>query len=89
MLASDEGTEAWVGLSDRVNPDSKNLIWVDGNPMQYSNWNAYQDDIIEGQKCATLSITTEGWMYRNCKDTYGFICKKRLKGKKATGERIC
>ena len=81
MLAKDEGTEAWVGLSDRVHPDTKNLIWVDGNPMPYSNWNSDQDDDVKGlQKCATLSIATEGWMYKACHETFGFICKKRLKG---------
>ena len=79
MLAKDEGTEAWIGLSDRVHPDTKDLIWVDGNPMPYSNWNSYQDDIIQGRKCATLSIATEGWMYKACQEKFGFICKKRLK----------
>ncbi|CAB4003305.1 Hypothetical predicted protein, partial [Paramuricea clavata] len=73
MLAKDEGTEAWIGLSDRVHLDNKDLIWVDGNPMPYSNWNSYQDDVIEGRKCATLSIATEGWMYKACQETFGFI----------------
>jgi hypothetical protein len=85
MLAKDEGTEAWIGLSDRVHLDNKDLIWVDGNPMPYSNWNSYQDDVIEGRKCATLSIATEGWMYKACQETFGFICKKRLKGKQNVG----
>ena len=85
MLAKDEGTEAWIGLSDRVHLDNKDLIWVDGNPMPYSNWNSYQDDVIEGRKCATLSIATEGWMYKACQETFGFICKKRLKGEQNFG----
>ncbi|XP_028406280.1 uncharacterized protein LOC114528768 [Dendronephthya gigantea] len=79
MLAKDEGTEAWIGLSDRVHPDTKDLIWVDGNSMPYSNWNSYQDDVSEGRKCGALSIATEGWMYKACQEKFGFICKKRLK----------
>ena len=80
MLAKEEGTEAWIGLSDRVHPDTKNLIWVDGSPMPYSNWNSYQDEVTKGRECATLSIATEGWMYKPCHESFGFICKKRLKG---------
>ena len=87
LLASDEGTDAWIGLSDRVNPDSKSLIWVDGNTIQYSNWNTYQDDVTEGRKCGTLSIGMEGWMYKNCMDRLGFICKIRLKGEEVGGLR--
>ena len=82
MLATEEGTEAWIGLSDRVHPDTKNLIWVDGSPMPYSNWNSYQDEVTKGRECATLSIATEGWMYKPCHESFGFICKKRLKGER-------
>ncbi|KAK3741516.1 hypothetical protein RRG08_018133 [Elysia crispata] len=64
----------WLGLTDDVKEGEH--IWVDGTPLDYSNWHDGEPNNWNNiQDC--VELTTSGkWNNRNCENGYGVVCKR-------------
>nr|XP_045606294.1 macrophage mannose receptor 1-like isoform X2 [Procambarus clarkii] len=68
----------WTGLSAAVDEDgSISFTWVNGDPVDFSNWDEFQPDVSHGT-CVVASGKKSNpglWIVRNCEDTYSYICE--------------
>ncbi|RUS76836.1 hypothetical protein EGW08_015408 [Elysia chlorotica] len=64
----------WLGLTDDVKEGEH--VWVDGEALDYSNWNNGEPNNWNNiQDC--VELTTSGkWNDRNCENGYGVVCKR-------------
>jgi hypothetical protein len=70
--------DTWIGASDQANEDS--FVWVNGTPVQFTNWAASQPDNFGGSEdCVEKRFTANGaWNDVPCTSmtAKGVLCEK-------------
>lgn len=67
------------------------LAWVDGSPMDYTNWpNKVPDSkLLTADSCVTTRVVDGVWHLSRCTERLGFVCKTTSrKLKQGPSERI-
>ncbi|XP_077862270.1 macrophage mannose receptor 1-like [Saccoglossus kowalevskii] len=74
------GDMYWIGLSDTNEPGT--YEWVDGQPVQYSNWDNEQPDPTTGDCVAMASgkIGAGLWSGIPCGESHAYVCEKLKPG---------
>ncbi|KAM9765691.1 secretory phospholipase A2 receptor [Menidia menidia] len=65
----------WLGLHFNIDTDS--LAWVDGSPIDYTNW-AYKGPdtrLLTADACVTTRVADGVWHLSKCTERLGFVCK--------------
>lgn len=65
----------WLGMLFNVDTDS--LKWVDGAPIDYTNWPSKSPDSnqLTTDTCVTTKASYGVWSLTQCHERMGFICK--------------
>lgn len=65
----------WLGMFFSIDSDSLN--WVDGTPVQYTNWPSKPPDPsdISVDTCVTTKAADGVWYLTQCSEKLGFVCK--------------
>ncbi|XP_037835854.1 secretory phospholipase A2 receptor isoform X2 [Kryptolebias marmoratus] len=65
----------WLGMS--FNTDTDSLTWVDGSPVDYTNWANRGPDtgLLTADSCVTTRGVDGAWHLSSCTERLGFICK--------------
>uniref|UniRef100_A0A3P8UC50 Phospholipase A2 receptor 1 n=1 Tax=Amphiprion percula TaxID=161767 RepID=A0A3P8UC50_AMPPE len=65
----------WLGLYFNIDTDS--VAWVDGSPMDYTNWpnKAPDPKLLTADACVTIRVVDGSWHMSQCIGRLGFICK--------------
>ncbi|XP_070410943.1 secretory phospholipase A2 receptor isoform X2 [Nothobranchius furzeri] len=68
----------WLGLYFNIDTDS--MDWVDGSPMDYTNWADKGPDtkLLTADTCVTIKGVDGVWHLSSCMERLGFICKAAL-----------
>uniref|UniRef100_A0A914PM20 C-type lectin domain-containing protein n=1 Tax=Panagrolaimus davidi TaxID=227884 RepID=A0A914PM20_9BILA len=66
-------TDFWIGLNNMM--PSGNWTWMDGTPLDFTDWAPGEPKNVTGNNCATLSINDGYWRSENCFKTKPYICK--------------
>ncbi|KAM6943569.1 secretory phospholipase A2 receptor [Xenentodon cancila] len=63
----------WLGMYFNIDTDS--MAWVDGSPMDYSNWADKDPDtkLLGADACVTVADGV--WHLSTCSERLGFVCK--------------
>lgn len=53
------------------------LAWVDGSPMDYTNWlnKAPDPKLLTADSCVTTRVVDGVWHQSQCSERLGFVCK--------------
>ncbi|XP_033624617.1 macrophage mannose receptor 1-like [Asterias rubens] len=79
QLGLSSGSQFWIGLNDQHTPGY--YEWLDGAPLEYSNWGKGQPDDSKGACVfATTGKTAGLWSVYDCSTTMNYICEKRRAG---------
>ncbi|XP_072020990.1 uncharacterized protein [Amphiura filiformis] len=81
MLAREAGTQVWIGFNDLK--DEGNFTWLDGSPVDYTNWNFGEpNDLFDpgGEDCTNLYFESGEWNDFPCIWDNGYVCKKKIEG---------
>ncbi len=66
-----------TGLNDRQT--EKHMVWSDGTPNDYQNWDYKEPNDNQGyENCAEMIYTHGKWNDVSCSSYKGYICKKEL-----------
>ncbi|XP_034536197.1 secretory phospholipase A2 receptor [Notolabrus celidotus] len=65
----------WLGMY--LNIDTDSLSWVDGSPMDYTNWPTKPPDskMLTADACFTTRVVDGLWHLALCHERLGFVCK--------------
>ncbi|XP_073320103.1 secretory phospholipase A2 receptor [Pagrus major] len=65
----------WLGMYFNIDTDS--LSWVDGSPMDYTNWPSKAPDskLLTADACVTTRVVDGVWHVSQCTERLGFVCK--------------
>ncbi|KAM7405944.1 hypothetical protein PAMP_000354 [Pampus punctatissimus] len=64
----------WLGIYFNIDTDS--MAWVDGSPMDYTNWpNKAPDSKLLTDSCVTTRVVDGLWHLSQCTERLGFVCK--------------
>ncbi|XP_075903763.1 secretory phospholipase A2 receptor isoform X2 [Nelusetta ayraudi] len=65
----------WLGL--RLSNDTESVSWVDGSPVDYSNWPGKSPNtkLLPADSCATMKAVDGVWQLSQCSQQLGFVCK--------------
>uniref|UniRef100_A0A8C4H179 Phospholipase A2 receptor 1 n=1 Tax=Dicentrarchus labrax TaxID=13489 RepID=A0A8C4H179_DICLA len=65
----------WLGMYFNIDTDS--MSWVDGSPMEYTNWPSKAPDpkLLTADSCVTTRVVDGVWHLSGCTERLGFICK--------------
>uniref|UniRef100_A0A671XU88 Phospholipase A2 receptor 1 n=1 Tax=Sparus aurata TaxID=8175 RepID=A0A671XU88_SPAAU len=65
----------WLGMYFNIDTDS--MSWVDGSPMDYTNWPSKAPDskLLTADTCVTTRVFDGAWHLSQCTERLGFICK--------------
>ncbi|XP_005935312.1 secretory phospholipase A2 receptor [Haplochromis burtoni] len=65
----------WLGMHFNVDTDS--MAWVDGSPMEYTNWphKGPNPKLLTEDSCVTTRVVDGTWHFTPCTERLGFICK--------------
>uniref|UniRef100_A0A3Q1IX63 Uncharacterized protein n=1 Tax=Anabas testudineus TaxID=64144 RepID=A0A3Q1IX63_ANATE len=65
----------WLGMY--FNTDTDLMSWVDGSPMDYTNWpnKAPDSKQLTADVCVTTRVNDGVWHLSQCTDRLGFVCK--------------
>lgn len=65
----------WLGMYFNIDTDS--LAWVDGSPMDYTNWpnKAPDSKQLTADACVTTRVVDGLWHLSRCSEQLGFVCK--------------
>ncbi|XP_063744061.1 CD209 antigen-like protein E isoform X1 [Eleginops maclovinus] len=78
FMAGFTKTYVWIGLSDRE--EEGTWKWVDGSPLNVTNWDNNQPDNGAGyygeEDCAHISSYTNSWNDLSCNTSLPWICEK-------------
>uniref|UniRef100_A0A452HA76 Secretory phospholipase A2 receptor n=1 Tax=Gopherus agassizii TaxID=38772 RepID=A0A452HA76_9SAUR len=57
--------------------DNDTVTWIDGSPLNYSNWGIREPDLdhLKGNFCVALRTTDGVWQLSPCSEKKGFVCK--------------
>ncbi|XP_068609504.1 secretory phospholipase A2 receptor [Brachionichthys hirsutus] len=65
----------WLGMYFDIDTDS--MSWVDGSPMDYTNWPSRAPDpkLLTVDSCVTTRVVDGVWRLSKCAERFGFVCK--------------
>ncbi|KAM3625162.1 uncharacterized protein V6R79_007800 [Siganus canaliculatus] len=65
----------WLGIYFNIDTDS--MSWVDGSPMNYTNWPGRAPDpqLLAADACVTTRVVNGLWQISQCTERFGFVCK--------------
>ncbi|XP_059208069.1 secretory phospholipase A2 receptor [Centropristis striata] len=65
----------WLGM--HFNIDTESLSWVDGSPVDYTNWPNKAPDprLLAADACVTTRVADGEWHLAQCSERLGFVCK--------------
>ncbi|KAF3686592.1 Secretory phospholipase A2 receptor [Channa argus] len=65
----------WLGMY--FNTDTDSLAWVDGSPVDYTNWpnKAPDSRLLTADVCVTTRMVDGVWQLSQCSERLGFVCK--------------
>ncbi|CAK6970766.1 secretory phospholipase A2 receptor [Scomber scombrus] len=65
----------WLGIYFNIDTDS--MAWVDGSPMDYTNWpnKAPDSKLLTADSCVTTRVVDGIWHLSRCTERLGFVCK--------------
>uniref|UniRef100_A0AAZ3SSB5 Phospholipase A2 receptor 1 n=1 Tax=Oncorhynchus tshawytscha TaxID=74940 RepID=A0AAZ3SSB5_ONCTS len=65
----------WLGMF--FNTDTGSMAWLDGPPVDYSNWNFRAPDpsLLTADTCVSSRVSDGMWLLSQCTDRLGFVCK--------------
>ncbi|BFZ22372.1 hypothetical protein BsWGS_25410 [Bradybaena similaris] len=64
----------WIGLQD---PVENSFTWVDGTPVQYTNWEPGEPNNNNNEDCVAMDTVNGKWNDIQCANAYSlFVCKK-------------
>ncbi|XP_035538129.1 secretory phospholipase A2 receptor isoform X1 [Morone saxatilis] len=65
----------WLGMYFNIDTDS--MSWVDGSPMEYTNWPSKAPDpkLLTADSCVTTRVVDGVWHLSGCTERLGFVCK--------------
>lgn len=65
----------WLGMHFNIDTDS--MTWVDGSPMDYTNWpnKGPNTKLLTADSCVTTRVVDGAWHFSACTEQFGFICK--------------
>ncbi|EMP38729.1 Integrin beta-6, partial [Chelonia mydas] len=65
----------WLNIQFVANNDT--VAWLDGSPLNYSNWGIREPDLdhLKGNFCVALRTTDGVWQLSPCREKKGFVCK--------------
>uniref|UniRef100_A0A672YQF8 Phospholipase A2 receptor 1 n=1 Tax=Sphaeramia orbicularis TaxID=375764 RepID=A0A672YQF8_9TELE len=65
----------WLGMYYNIDTDS--MSWVDGSPMDYTNWPNKAPDtrMLTADTCVSTRVVDGVWFLSRCTERLGFICK--------------
>uniref|UniRef100_A0A8K9XJT9 Phospholipase A2 receptor 1 n=1 Tax=Oncorhynchus mykiss TaxID=8022 RepID=A0A8K9XJT9_ONCMY len=65
----------WLGMF--FNTDTGSMAWLDGSPVDYSNWNFRAPDpsLLTADTCVSTRVSDGMWLLSQCTDRLGFVCK--------------
>lgn len=64
----------WIGL--HYDTDTNNYVWVDGSPMNYTNWEIGQPNYADKRmRCGYMNSIKKKWSLSYCGSLSWFICK--------------
>ncbi|KAM3876716.1 secretory phospholipase A2 receptor [Diretmus argenteus] len=68
----------WLGMY--FNTDNGSMAWVDGSPMDYTNWRykAPDTNTLTADMCVSTRVQDGVWHLSQCTELLGFVCKTRL-----------
>uniref|UniRef100_A0A8C5A8F1 Phospholipase A2 receptor 1 n=1 Tax=Gadus morhua TaxID=8049 RepID=A0A8C5A8F1_GADMO len=66
-------------LSMFFNPDTKALAWLDGSPLNFTNWHfhAPERSSLSADSCLSVRVQDGTWHLSACTQRLGFVCKTR------------
>ncbi|XP_075994638.1 secretory phospholipase A2 receptor [Genypterus blacodes] len=67
----------WLGMYFKSDTDS--MAWVDGSPMDYTNWRFKAPDtkLMSAYTCVSIRAVDGVWHLSRCTERMGFVCKSR------------
>ncbi|XP_072180915.1 perlucin-like [Diadema setosum] len=69
-----KGADFWIGMGHL---DPLQFEWVDGTPLNYTNWGDEFDPNNDGTDCIRMDGENSfHWHDRSCADKFHFICEK-------------
>lgn len=65
----------WLGMY--FNTDTDSMAWVDGSPVDYTNWanKAPDSKLLTTDTCVTTRVVDGVWHQSQCTERLGFVCK--------------
>ncbi|BFZ06471.1 hypothetical protein BsWGS_09509 [Bradybaena similaris] len=64
----------WIGLED---PLENTFTWVDGTPVQYTNWDRHEPFNLASEDCVKMSASNGKWQVTSCDSLLQvYICKR-------------
>uniref|UniRef100_A0A8D0LBA3 Phospholipase A2 receptor 1 n=1 Tax=Sphenodon punctatus TaxID=8508 RepID=A0A8D0LBA3_SPHPU len=65
----------WLNIQVVTNNDT--VVWLDGSPINYSNWGVREPELdhLKGNVCIALRTTDGVWQLSPCREKKGFVCK--------------
>jgi hypothetical protein len=64
----------WIGLSD-VEVDEGDFYWVDGSPVEYTNWRDGEPNFEGTEHCGALRQQDAHWADLACGNARPFVCR--------------
>uniref|UniRef100_A0A669B2C0 Phospholipase A2 receptor 1 n=1 Tax=Oreochromis niloticus TaxID=8128 RepID=A0A669B2C0_ORENI len=67
----------WLGMHFNVDSKTDSMAWVDGSPMEYTNWphKGPNPKLLTEDSCVTTRVVDGTWHFTPCTERLGFICK--------------
>jgi hypothetical protein len=65
----------WIGLTDQA--EEGKFAWVNGRPLERSNWRPGQPDNAGDQDCVTLTLTDGKWGDLDCGTPLPYVCEPK------------
>uniref|UniRef100_A0A3Q3A3M1 C-type lectin domain-containing protein n=1 Tax=Kryptolebias marmoratus TaxID=37003 RepID=A0A3Q3A3M1_KRYMA len=77
ILVNRLGVPHWIGLYTFNLVPADSLTWVDGSPVDYTNWANRGPDtgLLTADSCVTTRGVDGAWHLSSCTERLGFICK--------------
>uniref|UniRef100_A0A667XUF8 Phospholipase A2 receptor 1 n=1 Tax=Myripristis murdjan TaxID=586833 RepID=A0A667XUF8_9TELE len=67
----------WLGMHFKTDSKTGSMAWVDGSPMDYTNWRfkAPDTNLLTADVCVSTRVVDGVWYLSRCTERLGFVCK--------------
>jgi hypothetical protein len=63
----------WIGASDLLS--SKQFAWIDGSPLNYTNWAKHQPNVRGKRQCVAIKLSNGEWETASCFKRKSYVCE--------------